>query len=117
VLSVALLERPVAAVAYFGDLDEKGLRIPANAAALADREGLPPVRPAEGLYGALLERIRPARANRALATDPATELARWLAPAHREQVRDLLIAGQRAAQEAVSRAYLSRHDDWLAGLR
>jgi hypothetical protein len=31
VLSVGLLDPPVADVAYFGDLDEKGLRIPANA--------------------------------------------------------------------------------------
>jgi hypothetical protein len=116
VLSVAHLDPPVAEVAYFGDLDEKGLRIPANAAAMAARERLPPVRPAHGLYDALLRRMRPGRAPRPLAAATATELAVWLGPSHRKAVEDLLTSGRRAAQEAVTRDYLTTHDDWLTDL-
>jgi hypothetical protein len=116
VLSVGLLDPPVADVAYFGDLDEKGLRIPANAAALAAREGLPPIRPASGLYSALLLRARPAAVRRTIAAPTATELTAWLDPAHRADVRTLLVGGRRAAQEAVGRDYLTSHDGWLADL-
>ena len=45
-LSIRQLHPPVLSVRYFGDLDEKGLRIPASAAAA---EGLPPLRSAAGL--------------------------------------------------------------------
>jgi hypothetical protein len=100
VLSVAELP-DVRDIAYFGDLDADGLRIPASAAALAAAEGLPAIRPGRGLYRLLLEvgtqqtgqpRVDPAR---------AAELAGWLgesAPAARE----LLTDGARIPQDGVS---------------
>ncbi|GAA0366230.1 DUF2399 domain-containing protein [Actinoallomurus spadix] len=117
VLSVARLPFPVAEVAYFADLDEKGLRIPANAAAIAAAEGLPAVRPATGLYGALLERARPQSGRRKLTATAADEVTAWLDPAHRAPARELLMAGQRAAQEAVGREYLTTTESWCADLR
>ncbi|OHV69592.1 hypothetical protein BCD48_34710 [Pseudofrankia sp. BMG5.36] len=116
VLSVGRLDPPVVEIAYFGDLDEKGLRIPANAAAVAVRERLPPVRPAHGLYDALLRRMRPGRAPKVVTAATAAELAIWLGPSHRTAVEDLLTSGRRAAQEAVNRDYLAAHDDWLYDL-
>ncbi|MCO5996242.1 DUF2399 domain-containing protein [Actinoallomurus rhizosphaericola] len=116
VLSIARLSFPVAEVAYFGDLDEKGLRIPANAAALAAAEGLPAVRPATGLYGALLERARPQGGQRKLTAATADEVTAWLDPPHRARVREFLMAGERAAQEAVGREYLTATDTWATDL-
>ena len=104
-------------VRYFGDLDEVGLRVPASAADLARREGLPPLRPATGLYGALLELAVPQSGQRKVAAAAASELATWLAPAHRAAATTLLVGGQRLAQEAVGLAYLLRHRDWLTDLR
>lgn len=116
VLSVARLPLPVAEVAYFGDLDEKGLRIPANAAAIAAAEGLPAVRPATGLYGALLERARPQAGQRKLTAATADEVTAWLDPAHRAPAGELLMVGKRAAQEAVGREYLTTNDAWTTDL-
>ncbi len=48
--TVADLQRPVTGVLYFGDLDGKGLRIPHNAAEIAEEEELPPVVAATPLY-------------------------------------------------------------------
>lgn len=112
VLSVADLDRPISAIHYFGDLDPSGLRIPANASALAASSGLPAVRPAVGLYEALLAAGRPQSDQQALSLSTAHDLTEWLAPAHREPVARLLCDGQRLAQEAVGLAYLLRHDDW-----
>lgn len=41
VLSIARIDRTITEVGYFGDLDENGLRVPSNAAALAAKAGLP----------------------------------------------------------------------------
>ena len=116
VLSVAELP-DVRDIAYFGDLDADGLRIPASAAALAAAEGLPAIRPAHGLYRLLLEagtqqagqaRVDPAR---------AVELAGWLgefAPAARE----LLTDGARIPQEAVSaNALADAVETWISDLQ
>ena len=43
VLSIPLIGRLVSEIRYFGDLDENGLRIPANASTIAQSEGLAPV--------------------------------------------------------------------------
>lgn len=117
VLSIARLDGPITEVRYFGDLDENGLRVPLNAAALAATVGLPPVRPASGLYGVLLRRGAGQPGQRVLSSEAATGLANWLGPDHREQAARLLVTGERLAQEAVGLSYLSQHDDWLEDLR
>lgn len=117
VLSIPRLYPPPTEVAYFGDLDEKGLRIPVNAATVAVREGIPSIRPAAGLYGALLAHARLQSIHRRLSDSVAGELTTWLHPAHREQVIHLLTNGKRVAQEAVGRHYLTTNHDWLTDLR
>jgi hypothetical protein len=116
VLSIARLERSIAEVRYFGDLDENGLRIPANASMLAESAGLPSVRPATGLYHAMFQRARGQAGQRKLTAEAAAGLSAWLDPEHREAASTLLTAGERLAQEAVGLSYLSQHDDWLEGL-
>lgn len=108
---LSLAAAPPVAIRYFGDLDAAGLRIPARASVLGEAEGLPPVRPATGLYRALLEHGRPAPAGAADHSD-----VDWLEPAQRGPVRDLFAAGQRLAQEAVGRRVLAAGRDWRAGL-
>lgn len=117
VLSIARVDRAITEVRYFGDLDENGLRVPANAAALAARTGLPPVRPAAGLYGVMFRRGVPQPGQRKLSSEAAADLASWLGPDHHAQAVQLLVTGERLAQEAVGLSYLSRHDDWLEDLR
>jgi hypothetical protein len=117
VLSIPQFGRPVTDVAYFGDLDEKGLRIPTNAAALAQRAGLPVLRPAIGLYAALCRLATPQSGQRKVQPATATTITAWLGPAHWKQAIQHLVAGERLAQEAVGLTHLLRHDDWLADLR
>lgn len=117
VLSVSQISKEMAEIRYFGDLDEKGLSIPSNAAVLAENAGLPPVRPAGALYGAMLRRAAPQRGQRKLAHATAVGLAEWLSPHHQADAVQLLTAGERAAQEAVGLSYLSRSDDWLNELQ
>lgn len=116
VLSIARLERPVAEVRYFGDLDENGLRIPANATILAQGAGLPSVNPATGLYSAMFRRAHRQAGQRKVPIEAAANLSTWLDPAHREAAVKLLSAGERLAQEAVGLSYLFRHRDWLDSL-
>lgn len=108
---LSLAADPPRSIRYFGDLDVAGLRIPARASALATAEGLPPVRPATGLYRALLEHGRPATAAPA---DPSD--VDWLDPALRDPVRELLAGGRRLAQEAVGARVLAADRLWRAGL-
>ena len=117
VLSIPRFDRPVTDVAYFGDLDEKGLRIPTNAATLAQREGLSVLRPATGLYAALYRLAAPQTSQRKVLPATASTITAWLDPAHRTQAVRHLVAGERLAQEAVGLAHLLRHDDWLADLQ
>lgn len=117
VLSVVRIEAAVTEIKYFGDLDEKGLRVPSSAAALAASAGLPPVRPASALYDAMFGRGTPQHGQRKFSHGKATDLARWLDPTHQEDAVQLLVAGDRLAQEAVGLSYLSGNDDWLEGLR
>jgi Protein of unknown function C-terminus (DUF2399) len=115
---LSLLADPPGAIRYFGDLDPAGLRIPAAASVLAQEHGLPPVRPATGLYAALLERglARARRGARTVAGDGPDDLVAWLDPEHRERARAVLAAGDRLAQEALGRAWLAGSDEWRAGL-
>jgi hypothetical protein len=117
VLSIAHIDRTIAEVRYFGDLDENGLRVPVNAAALAAGAGLPLVRPAAGLYSVMLRRGSPQPGQRKLAPETAANLASWLGPDHYAQAARLLTEGERVAQEAVGLSYLSRHEGWLDDLR
>lgn len=117
VLSIGRIGRSITGVMYFGDLDENGLRVPSNAAALAAGVGLPRVRPAAGLYGAMFRRSAPQPGQRKLSVEAAAGLVSWLGAGHHAQAARLLVTGERLAQEAVGLSYLSRHDDWLEDLR
>jgi hypothetical protein len=116
VLSVADLGRAIAEVRYFGDLDENGLRIPANASLIAEGAGLPLVHPAAGLYSAMFAQGNPQPGQRRVPADTAANLVVWLDPACRERAAGLLSRGLRLAQEWVGLSYLSRSDDWLRGI-
>ena len=77
VLSIPLIGWPITEIRYFGDLDENGLRVPANATVVATGAGLPPVRPVSGLYDACCGEVLRSKASGAFAQDyrPARELA------------------------------------------
>ncbi|WP_329177313.1 Wadjet anti-phage system protein JetD domain-containing protein [Streptomyces sp. NBC_01477] len=107
-------------IRYFGDLDTSGLRIPLRACDTAAELGLPPVQPAEHLYRALqlLGRPRPATAKEASITAAtAGELAQWLPAPCQERGRQLLLDGQRLAQEWVTYRYLRQNCDWHDDVR
>jgi Protein of unknown function C-terminus (DUF2399) len=116
VLSVAQLDPPVSRISYFGDLDEKGLRIPTNAAALAAAHELPPLRAAIGLYDALFTLATPQPGQRKVSQTSASAVAGWLDPQHRQHAIAILTAGERLAQEAVGFQHLLTHDAWLSDL-
>jgi hypothetical protein len=112
---LSLRDDPPGGICYFGDVDEPGLRIPAGASALAVEHGLPPVRPATGLYAALLAHGRPGAA-RTVSADRARDAVAWLAEEHRDPAHALLVAARRLAQEAVGRDVLAATDGWRNGL-
>ena len=116
VLSVALLAARPMFIAYFGDLDDKGLRIPAAANSRIERDSLPPVRPATGLYRALLTCGMPSTGQRRLSPSEATQVSAWLDPPQRNAAAEHLTGGTRLAQEAIGLAFLLSHEDWLSGL-
>lgn len=116
-LSIARIEPQVAGIRYFGDLDETGLRIPANAGMLAESVGLPPIRPATGLYGAMLRRGVGQPGQRRPTAEAVTALTSWLDPEHRGKAAELMLAGERLAQESVGLSYLSSSSDWLGTLQ
>lgn len=110
----------VRSIAYFGDLDADGLRIPASAAQTASQENLPPVRPATGLYRLLLAVGTPQAGQTPLPQEKAVELAGWLNDGPQAaQAAKLLMGGHRIAQEAVSRRTLTATtvgSQWRDGL-
>ena len=101
----------ITAIRYFGDLDLEGLRIPIAASATAERAGLPPVRPAVGLYAQLLRAGRP-DPTPAVPPEVATELATWLGPSLGPAAAELLASGHRLAQEAVGYEWLASERSW-----
>lgn len=100
-------------ILYYGDLDADGLSIPARASATAVQQGLPPIEPASSLYRTLLDRYGN-RATKAAYIDDqrARLLVSWLPATCREQARDLLVSGQRIAQEALNRNDLKTEASW-----
>lgn len=116
VLSVAELPQ-VRDVAYFGDVDGDGLRIPASAASLAAAAGLPAVRPAIGLYQLLLEVGVRSSGQPPVDAARAATLTRWLGDqAVASAAAQMLTSGHRLAQEAVTQRHLSRFDAWARDL-
>jgi hypothetical protein len=115
VLSIPRLAGQVSGIRYFGDLDQAGLRIPANADRLARASGLPPVRPAVGLYDALLRLGTRQPGQPPVAGDTAAGLTEWLAPHQHAAVAELLGSGHRMAQEAVGVEYLTSASGWRPG--
>ncbi len=103
-------------VRYFGDIDMAGLRIPRNAADTAGRESLPPVTPAVELYEALLATSVRQHGQSPVPTESADALSAWLGEPHLVgEVRELLIAGVRVPQEALSLTALTAHRSWIIG--
>ncbi|BCL27565.1 Wadjet anti-phage system protein JetD domain-containing protein [Streptomyces aurantiacus] len=108
----------VAAIRYFGDLDASGLAIPIRANAQARAAGLPPVLPAVKLYDALFELGTPLPGKEKPVTrDRAEELAGWLCERHRDRAVELLIKGERLAQEWVGLRHLCMANAWHADVR
>ncbi len=115
VLSIPRLRQTVTRVVYFGDLDLRGLQIPASASRTAHDAGLPPVEPATSLYTALLDVGRPQTTTR-ISETTASDATAWL-PAHlRQPVHDLLTAGQRLAQEHIGAQHLADYPACLHAL-
>jgi hypothetical protein len=98
---VAELPVPVERILYFGDVDDPGLEIPASASRRAVELGLPAVAPAAGLYRLLAQVGRPAPWERAVSRSRAQRLAAWLPDDLGAGAAQLLVGGQRLAQEAV----------------
>lgn len=107
----------IRAIRYFGDLDRRGLEMPAAADAAARDAGLPPVRPAIGLWALLLRHGRPAAAPKVPA-DIAERIGRWLPATLRRAATEVLVGGARYAQEAVGTELLAADGGWAtwAGL-
>ncbi len=97
----AVADSPPTALAYFGDLDVRGLEMPAAANRLTAELGLPPLTPAGVLYGLLLRHGQRDLVGTPPEPDRVRRAVEWL-PAHLQtDVRELLAAGHRMAQEAV----------------
>jgi hypothetical protein len=116
VLSVAMIADYIDDIAYFGDLDAKGLQVPANADRLATATALPHIRPAVGLYTALERSGHHQPGQPRTETHTATALTNWLDPRHRAWATGLLCAGIRNAQESVGLSWLTEHGDWRSDL-
>lgn len=111
VLSVPLLEPRPDRIVYFGDLDLKGLQIPAAANVNATQAGLPAVVPAFPLYELLFETRYRCPAKR-VAPGTAAEVSAWLGPLA-DQASNALTGGHRLPQEAVGYELLTNHQDIL----
>ncbi len=97
----ALADEQPAALAYFGDLDVRGLEIAASGARLAAELGLPPLVPATVLYRLLVEHGQRGDTNTEANAVRVAEAVAWLPVELRPAVTEVLSAGKRLAQEAV----------------
>lgn len=104
-------------IRYFGDLDRWGLEIPADASVTAQDLGLPPIRPAVGLYASLLRASLRQQAD-PLDDETADELIAWLPSTLRASARELLVSGVVMKQESVGTESLAADMSWAtwAGL-
>lgn len=107
----SLLHLPAAALAYFGDLDDEGLRIAAATARQAAKLGLPELRPHGVLYRMLLGRGR--RQARERTWKWPEDGLRWLGPTLGDEVRERLADGW-LAQEWVNLEALEEETAWLS---
>lgn len=98
-------------IRYFGDLDRRGLEIPIAADAAAREAGLPPVRPAVGLWARLL-RAGQRGAHPPVDESTADRLTMWLPVSLRSGACDVLVSGARLAQEAVGTKLLTSDPTW-----
>ena len=112
--SVARIARldGVTNIAYYGDLDDDGLKIPQRANAVAAASGLPPIRPAHGLYQLLLQQGVRGRAPRRVEPLDAERRVSWLSTTVRRSIVEILTAGTRLAQEATGKLLLRRDNSW-----
>lgn len=119
VLSIQLLDPSPQHVRYFGDLDRAGLRIAASAARRAAQAGLPLVLPAIGCYQFLLDGPRhwrrPDDSNRVGQSDYG-EACAWLPSALRLRAGELLVSGEKIAQEHLGLQTLLHDPTLIAGL-
>jgi hypothetical protein len=100
-------------IRYFGDLDRRGLDIPADASLVARELGLPAVRPAVGLYARLL-RAGVRRAADPIDEDTADELVAWLPATLAPAARRLLVGGVAIAQENIGTEALGADPSWAS---
>jgi hypothetical protein len=98
-------------IRYFGDLDRRGLEIPIAADLTAREAGLPPVRPAVGLWARLLARGRLAR-SATVRPEVAGRICAWLPESLAATAADVLMSGHRLAQEAVGVELLRGDPSW-----
>jgi hypothetical protein len=114
VLSVPLLVPAPRRIVYFGDVDLKGLQIPAAANANARHAGLPDVVAAIPMYELLFEAQRRCPAS-PVSASVAAEAAAWLGPLA-GQACEALVGGFRFSQEAVGYELLMKRRDMLDGV-
>lgn len=112
VLSIPRLNHHIDAIYYYGDLDNRGLQIPARADATARANGLPAVHPAYGLYQALFRVGQPQSGKPRLGDKTVTELVAWLPQDLRGHAARLLASGHRLAQEATGIRHLAHYQGW-----
>ncbi|MCC3326479.1 Wadjet anti-phage system protein JetD domain-containing protein [Nocardia abscessus] len=99
-------------IAYYGDIDNDGLIIPQRANVVAATAGLPPVRPAHGLYQLLLQHDLRNQASAPVDPLDAERRVSWLPADTRERAAQVLVTGSRLAQEATGRVLLGHNDSW-----
>ncbi|MFF3567940.1 Wadjet anti-phage system protein JetD domain-containing protein [Nocardia jiangxiensis] len=99
-------------IAYYGDLDNEGLTIPQRANSSAVALGLPPIRPARGLYRLLLQHGLPCQAHRPITALEAERRVSWLPEDVRYKASDILLSGHRLSQETTGRILLHRNRLW-----
>lgn len=99
-------------IAYYGDLDDDGLTIPQRANAAGTASGLPPIRPALGLYRLLLRQDIQGPAPKRVDPLTAERRASWLPDPLRYPTIKILTTGNRMAQEATGTALLRQDHSW-----
>jgi hypothetical protein len=105
------IDLQVREIRYFGDLDRRGLEIPIAADATAREAGLPAVRPAVGLWAALLASGRPA-SGAPVPAEVAERICAWLPASLAGRAAEVLVSGRRLAQEAVGTELLLADRSW-----